>query len=137
MSTLAIHELTSGVWTFLRADSRPFHDIKVWGGRFMLLLITLRIARKVLFSIRKSYLVSPPPILLEHGALPYIEDYLSFSPQNISMLCHASLCYTFLCPLYNLHTWKLNHSQTIWGQKVVLGNKLGTAEDFERLMGTQ
>jgi len=76
MSTLAIHDVK--VWgldifkrrfnDFLKKSSTPLHDIKVWGGRFILLLITLRGASKVLFSIRKSHLIGPPPILLEHGA---------------------------------------------------------------------
>jgi hypothetical protein len=80
----------------------------------MLLLIGVRGAPKVLFSIRKSHLIGPPPILLEHGALPYIWVYICFSPQNIDMLCHASLCHAYICPHYKLYTWKLNHKETVW-----------------------
>ncbi len=42
-------------------------------------------------------------------------------PLKKSMHCHTSLH----PPLYNLYTWKLNHSQTIWDKKGgVIGNIL-------------
>jgi hypothetical protein len=54
------------------------------------------------FPLEKSHLIGPPPIFLEHGALPNIEAYVSF--------LNIEACFVMPPLLYNLYTWKLNHS---------------------------
>ncbi len=79
-------------------------------------------------------MIGPASIIFEHGALPHIEAYIGFPPPKYrSMLCQSSLWPPN--PLNNLHTWILNHCQTILGQKMMCYWEY-LNENFGSFMGT-
>jgi hypothetical protein len=97
----------------------------------MLLLISEGCTHNFLIFLyfRKSHLIGPSPIILEHGALPNIE---CFPFQNRSMLCHAE---SLWFRIYRLYTWKLNYGQKLGDKKCgvignVLGNSIGNCGTF-------
>ncbi len=76
------------------------------------------------FPLRRSHLIGPSPIFLEHGALPTMEAWICFPlvPR----------------PPYNLYQWKLNHGSTIWDKNWgvignILWNTLGNWGTFWKL----